>query len=102
MFTSLWTAGMGFLRRPIAIVASLLTALSMAFLNDRYAFSCLFYFIFMYSFGDLFRRSFGKIVNEDEPRNSSVFTNVVLMIFIAVCPPSEILFFIMIIYDISH
>lgn len=36
---------MGFLRRPVAIVAALLTALSIAFLNDRYAASCVFCFI---------------------------------------------------------
>nr|GMD43423.1 PRA1 family protein A1-like [Ipomoea batatas]GMD45032.1 PRA1 family protein A1-like [Ipomoea batatas]GMD46526.1 PRA1 family protein A1-like [Ipomoea batatas] len=29
--------GMGFLRRPLAIVAALLTALSIAFLNDSFA-----------------------------------------------------------------
>ncbi|GFY93214.1 prenylated RAB acceptor 1.A1 [Actinidia rufa] len=29
--------GLGFLRRPLAIIAAALTALSIAFLNDRYA-----------------------------------------------------------------
>ena len=32
-----WIAVLGFLRRPLAIVAALLTALSIAFLNDRLA-----------------------------------------------------------------
>lgn len=53
MFISLSTAGMGFLRRPIAIVAAFLTALSIAFLNDRYAASCLFCFIVMYRVDNL-------------------------------------------------
>lgn len=30
-------AGLGFLRRPLAIVAAALTAVTIAFLNDRYA-----------------------------------------------------------------
>lgn len=36
----LWIVGLGFIRRPLAIVAAFLTALSIAFLNDRYAFVC--------------------------------------------------------------
>lgn len=35
-------AGMGFLWRPLAIVAAALTALSIAFLNDRYVIEHLF------------------------------------------------------------
>ena len=59
---SLSTAGMGFLRRPIAIVAAFLTALSMAFLNDRYASSCLFYLTVMYLVGDLEGGCVGKVI----------------------------------------
>lgn len=36
--TCMWIAGMGFLRRPLALVAAVMAALSIAFLNDRYDF----------------------------------------------------------------
>lgn len=53
MILNLLCVGLGFLRRPLAIVAALSTALTVAFLNDRYIACCVIYYVYEYICGDV-------------------------------------------------